>query len=272
MQYLDRVPKDRQIVVVSGNGAIGGTAVAIFNVLGDNATNLRWGMTAWTGDETIAPGRYNQMKDTVFDWSSAFRAVCPISEPTDRYPFPVVDYTSSNDVPAILEAAVDAYLADGSREFDLTGEEMHKALYYDILQKPASNLFESLYFTGTATGNPYNIPFFLDVRDDETYLNGHLCGTLHVLWKDMFKPENLDKLPLDRQVLVVSDTGHESAVVCTLLNMIGYNAVNLRWGIIGWSLEKPGKPLAQQAFNLSRDVMDYSTVSGYDPFVPKPGP
>jgi rhodanese-related sulfurtransferase len=271
MQHLGQLPRDRQIVVVSGNGAIGGAAAAILNVLGYNAVNLMWGMTAWTGDETIAPGRYTT-KDSVFDWSSAYRAVCPISEPTETYSFPVVDYTGSNNIQTILEAAANAYLADTSREFDLTGEELHKALYYAELEYTTSNQFESEFFTGTATENPYVVPFFLDVRDDDSYLNGHLCGSLHVLWKDLFKPENLDRVPLDRHILVVSDTGHESAVVSTLLNLLGYDAVNLRWGIIGWSLEKPGKSFGLSAFNPSKDVMNYQTVSGYNPFMPKPSP
>jgi rhodanese-related sulfurtransferase len=219
----------------------------------------------------VAPGRYDRARDTVFDWGGSYRAVCPISEPSDIYPFPVVENTDSRDVQAIIAAAANVYLNDGAKRFDMTSQELYQALYYEQFPQTVVREFQSLFFTGTATGNPYNVPFFLDVRDDETYLNGHLCGTLHVFWKDVFKPENLQKLPLDRQILVYSDTGHESSAICTLLNMLGYDALNLRWGITSWSLSLPGKDIAPERFDPARDVMNYDMVTGFDPFVPRPG-
>jgi rhodanese-related sulfurtransferase len=273
-QYIQNLPKDRQIVVVSGTGQTGGAAAAILNVLGYDAVNLMWGMTSWTSDPTVAPGRYNSARDTVFDWGGSYRAVCPISEPDDIYSFPVVENTDSRDRSEVLKAAAEAYLSDGSKRFDMTSFELYEALYYDVKtqQNPSVEwLFQSLFFTGTATGNPYTVPFFLDVRDDDTYLNGHLCGTLHVYWKNVFKPENLQKLPLDRQILVYSDTGHESGAITAMLNMLGYDAINLRWGITSWSLSLPGKDIAPERFDPSRDTMNYEMVSGFDPFVPSPG-
>jgi rhodanese-related sulfurtransferase len=127
-----------------------------------------------------------------------------------------------------------------------------------------------LYFTDTATGNPYSVPFFLDVRDDESYLNGHLCGTAHVYWKDVFKKENLARLPLDRPILVYGTTGHESGQIAALLNLLGYDAINLKWGISGWSLSLPGKEIAPERFERERDCMNYDLVTGYASFLPCP--
>ena len=268
-RYVNNLPKDRQIVVVSSNGGTGAAVTAILNVLGYDAVDLMWGMASWTSDPVVAPGRYNTARDTVFDWGGSYRAVCPISEPSETYPLPVVENTDSKDMTAIIAAAANAYLSDGNKRFDMTSSELYQALYGNLSSKTVMTPFDSSFFTGA--GNPYSVPFFLDVRDDETYLNGHLCGTLHVFWKDMFKQENLAKLPTDRQILVTSDTGHESGVITALLNMLGYNAINLRWGITSWSLSLPGKDIAPERFNPTRDTMDYDMVSGFAPFVPRPG-
>jgi len=187
-----------------------------------------------------------------------------------------------------LDGVIAGSTCDGARRlFDLWGHyikvpfhhiltvprkytERAQALYYEQFPQTVVTLFQSLFFTGTATGSPYTVPFFLDIRSDETYENGHLCGTLHVLLKDMFKSENLMKLPLDRQILVYSDTGHEGAAISTILNLLGYDAINLRWGITSWSLSLPGKDIAPERFNEDRDIMDYDFVTGFDPFVPQP--
>ncbi|MFC2023087.1 rhodanese-like domain-containing protein [Chloroflexota bacterium] len=269
-QYVANIPKDRQIVVVSGTGQTGAAATSILNLMGYDAVNLMWGMASWTSDLEVAPGRYEKARDTVFDWGGSYRAVCPISEPTETYPLPVVENTESTDQAAIIAAATAAFLGDGSKRFDMTSQELYQALYYEQFPQTVVTLFQSLFFTGTATGSPYTVPFFLDIRSDETYENGHLCGTLHVLLKDMFKSENLMKLPLDRQILVYSDTGHEGAAISTILNLLGYDAVNLRWGITSWSLSLPGKDIAPERFDEDRDIMDYDFVTGFDPFVPQP--
>jgi rhodanese-related sulfurtransferase len=262
--------KDRLTVVVSGTGQIGAEITAILNLMGYNAVNLMWGMTAWTSDPEVAPGRYDAARDTVFNWGGSYRAVCPISEPSDIYPFPVVENTSSDDELTIIIAAANKYLSNGSKHFSMSSNELYRALYYESSGN-YSDLLNSLFFTGTATGSPYTVPFFLDVRDDETYNNGHLCGTLHTYWKDVFKEENLMKLPLDREILVYSDTGHEGGVIAAILNMLGYDAINLTWGISSWSLSLPGKDIAPERFLPDFDVMEYEVLSGYDSFLPCPG-
>jgi rhodanese-related sulfurtransferase len=260
----------REVAVVSGTGHIGAEITGILNILGYDAINLMWGMTAWTSDIEVAPGRYGKSRDTVFNWGGSYRAICPISEPIETYSFPTVENTDSQDEYTIILAAADAYLKDGGKRFSMSSPELYQALYYQS-SGDARDLLQSLYFTDTATGNPYTVPFFLDVRDDETYYNGHLCGTLHFYYEDVFKKENLMKLPPDRQILVYSDTGHESGTVTALLNMLGYDAVNLRWGISSWSLSLPGKDVAPDRFDQDRDCMDYPMVQGFQAFELCPG-
>ena len=61
-QNLNKLPKDRPIVVYSDTGETGAAVTAILNVLGYPVTNLEWGMTSWTSDNTVAPGAYDKLE------------------------------------------------------------------------------------------------------------------------------------------------------------------------------------------------------------------
>lgn len=264
--YLRKLDKSRQIAIISDTGQTGAQVTAILGVLGYDTIDMMWGMTAWTSDQIAAPGKYDKDRDTVWDWGGSYRAVCPISEPADIYPFPAIDNTDSKDRFEIIQAAAMAYLHSGKRE-NMSALELYHALHFEELREP---LF---FFTNPVnpTENPFSVPFILDVRTDESYENGHLCGTLHFYYKDLFKPENLARLPPDRQILVYSDTGHESGAVTALLNMLGYDAINLKWGIAGWSLSLPGKDVAPERFIEEKDVKNYAIIKGYQSYLPCPG-
>lgn len=255
-KYFKNLPKDRQIAVISSTGEIGAQITAILNVLGYDAVNLMWGMTSWTSNATVAPGGYVKARDTVSDWGLDYTSGST-AEPTETYPFPVVDNTESKDKAAIILAAANAYLTSGTKRFDMKSSDLYQALNFN--PQTAAQLFLSTFFTGSATGNPYAVPFVLDIRDSASYNRGHLSGALHIYWKDVFKTDNLDKLPAGQPIVVYGDTGQESSAVAALLNLLGYDAENLRWGI------------AADQFVASRDCMNYPVVTGFDPFLPCPG-
>jgi len=247
---LTNLPKDRQIVVYSSTGQIGSQVNAILNVLGYDAVNLKWGITSWINDQDVAPGRYIKARDTVWDFGGAYRAVSSIREPTETYPFPVVENINSEDKSAIMVAAVNTYLSSGKRP-NMSARELHRMLHSDE--------------------NPFNAPFLLDVREDDHYIKGHIRGCLHVFWEDVFKVENLRKLPPDRQILVYCNTGHRGGHVAALLCLLGYDAINLKWGITSWSLSLPGADIAPNRFVADRDCMHYPIVEGERVALPCPG-
>lgn len=265
---LNKLTKERPLVVYSDTGETGAAAAAVLNVLGYPVTNLMWGMTAWTADTTAAPGRYDKARDTVWDWGGSYRAICPISEPTDLYDLPVVNNTSSSDKTEIIRAAADKFLMTWKQD-ELSSPALYNMLYFE--QKPQSEREEFMTNPVNPGDNPYVVPYLLDIRDDETYLNGHLCGTQHILFQDLFKDENLKKLPTDRQILVYDTTGMQSAAASALLNMLGYDSINLRWGMTSWSLSLPGKDVAPDRFDPIKDVMNYPFLTGFQSFQKCPG-
>lgn len=73
--------------------------------------------------------------------------------------------------------------------------------------------------------------YILDVRRPKDFKEGHIPGAKNIFWLDLLKPENLKKLPKDKTILVYCYVGHTSSQVMTLLKLIGYDVVSLKYGM-----------------------------------------
>jgi rhodanese-related sulfurtransferase len=250
-KYLKNLPKDRKIVVYSDTGQVGGQAAAILNLLGYDAVNLKWGMTAWTAQSDVAPGRYESSRDTVWRSGGSYRTVELLDSPQETYDFPDFDNGDGRDnFETILSAG---------------------RLYLNALGKPFAISAPELYTLLGASENPYVAPLVLDVRDEAAYRLGHIDKCLHIPLRALFRRENLRHLPPDRQIVVYCETGHDSAQAAAVLNLLGYDAVSLKWGIAAWSLSLPGSDIAPNRYDEKRDCMGYEVVTGFRSFIPCAG-
>jgi len=84
--------------------------------------------------------------------------------------------------------------------------------------------------------------FLLDIRKPDDYASGHIEGAVNIFWLDIFKPENLQKLPKDKKIVLICYVGHTASQVMTLLKMLGFDVVVLKYGM-GKS-PVPGIPIA----------------------------
>ncbi len=73
--------------------------------------------------------------------------------------------------------------------------------------------------------------FILDVRKPEDYKRGHIKNSLNIFWLDLMKPENLEKIPKDKEIIIVCYVGHTASQVLVLLKLLGYNARVLKFGM-----------------------------------------
>ncbi len=247
-KYLKNLPKDRKIVVYSDTGQVGGQAAAILNLLGYDAVNLKWGMTAWTARSDVAPGRYEISRDTVWRSGGSYRTVAILDSPQETFDIPDSENGDGRD-------SFETILAAGR-------------LYFSNLGKPFTISAPELYTLLSASENPYVAPLVLDVRDEAAYRRGHIDKCLHIPLRALFTRENLRRLPPDRQIVVYCETGHDSAQAAAMLNLLGYDAVSLRWGIAAWSLSLPGNDIAPNRYDGKRDCMDYEVVTGFRSFIP----
>lgn len=81
----------------------------------------------------------------------------------------------------------------------------------------------------------------VDVRmpKEKKYDQGHLPGAIHIGFKEIAKPENLAKLPKDKDIIVHCDTGHEQNKALSVLRMLGYKAYDMKWGMMSWKTLPP---------------------------------
>jgi len=83
--------------------------------------------------------------------------------------------------------------------------------------------------------------FVLDVRQPEEFRAGHIAGaTLVPLGK---LEQSLNKLPQDREILCVCQSGSRSSAAVRQLTSAGYTAINLSRGMSGW--QRAGYPIKQ---------------------------
>ena len=77
---------------------------------------------------------------------------------------------------------------------------------------------------------------FLDVRTraEQSVVGIAYKNTLRIPINELFKPENLKKLPTDKKIVVVCYTGLRAALATMALREIGFkNAYRLKGGIVG---------------------------------------
>ena len=116
----------------------------------------------------------------------------------------------------------------------------------------ADALYENLM-----DGDTSNDPFIVSVRSAEAYALGHIPGAINIPWKEIADPANLALLPTDQPLVVYCYTGHTGQVAATVLNLLGYNVQNLKFGMMGWSLND--EVLGTTRFAPDTDARDYPT-------------
>ena len=78
--------------------------------------------------------------------------------------------------------------------------------------------------------------FLLDIRLRENYAAGHIPGSVNVEFIDAMDSDNLAMLPKDgTPIIIVCYTGHTASELASVLNLLGYNAWTLRFGIMSWN-------------------------------------
>jgi len=80
--------------------------------------------------------------------------------------------------------------------------------------------------------------FVVDVRIGENALNeyktAHIPGAIYIPYNELFKPENLEKLPKDKKIILVCAMGVTEALPVVSLRLLGYDAYGMLLGMAGW--------------------------------------
>lgn len=75
-----------------------------------------------------------------------------------------------------------------------------------------------------------NKHILIDLRRNEDYKKGHIKGSQNIYWLDILEKENLNKLPINKTIFLICYVGHTSSQVMTLLKLLGYTVVSIKFG------------------------------------------
>jgi rhodanese-related sulfurtransferase len=140
----------------------------------------------------------------------------------------------------VIRQAADAYLSTGKADKTMKGIEIWNLLTDD---------------------DKSNDPHVLSVRLNATYRIGHICTAVNVPFRTLFLPTMFAGIPpKDKQLLVYSYTGNEGGGQATaILNMLGWDAINLQWGMTCWLVCPNTAPGIFRPSTNGGVAMDYGT-------------
>jgi rhodanese-related sulfurtransferase len=87
--------------------------------------------------------------------------------------------------------------------------------------------FYNKYYVKRRVRNTY---YLIDLRSNAEYKKGHVKGSKNIYWKDILDEENLKKLPKNKPIFLICYVGHTSSQVLTLLKLLGYNVISIKYG------------------------------------------
>ena len=160
----------------------------------------------------------------------------------------------------LLALLVGAFSASSMAHSEL--EAMGEATDAYLSSGKSPNINAQSLFDVLNDGNSDNDPFVLSVRSASQYAKGHIASAINIPWREVAKQENLAKLPKDRQIVVYCYTGHTASQVTALLNILGYDAINLKFGMTSWTRDTD---IAPGRYQEVKDAKDYPFVTGTKP-------
>lgn len=201
---IDTLPTDRTILNVCYTGQSASTATAVINLIGEetghHAVNLVFGMSGWTSDTSYAGTDYSTKLSNALDGEFVTTAAswhAPVA-------FPTID-TGETTAEAVLKARAAAYLTPGWKGI-MAGD-----LYADP---------------------DYDQWYIINYFPNTEYNAGHLPGARqYVPTQDILSTAALNTLPTDQKIAVYCWTGQTSAQVTAYLNMLGYDAYSVKFGV-----------------------------------------
>ena len=70
----------------------------------------------------------------------------------------------------------------------------------------------------------------VDLRKEEDYKKYHIKDSKNIFWLNILNENNLKKLSKYKKIFLICYVGHTSSQVMTLLKLLGFNAIAIKFG------------------------------------------
>jgi len=215
---LSTLPTGEEILVCCYTGQSASFAAATLGVMGYDVQNLLHGMSSWSTDPDVYVKRFNP------DAHQGDFKVETAANAGQTYGYPELNNTPATDAAEIVKAAAATvspkYITNGDLNLKIAEDE-------DMT--------------------------ILSIRSAEHYTAGHIPGAINIGLGAL--TDNLNKLNPDAPVYVYCYTGHSAAQAAALLQMLGYDAYSLKFGMCSWT--------ADTAVNMDK-CFKADSVQGYE--------
>jgi len=215
---LATLPMDEEILVYCYTGQSASFGAAVLGVQGYDVMNLLHGMSAWSTDPNVFKKRFDSAT------SQGNFEVEKTPNTGGSFALPTLGNTASNSADDIIKAAV----ATVSPKY-IAAKDLNMKIAEDEDMTTVS------------------------VRSAADYAAGHIPGAINIGLGSL--ADNLDKINPDAPVYVYCYTGQSAAQGTALLQMLGYDAYNLTFGMCGWT--------SDTAVNMGK-CFDADSVQGYE--------
>jgi rhodanese-related sulfurtransferase len=201
-------PTDK-ILVCCYTGQSAGHAVLALNLLGWDAYSLGFGMSSVDpSTSSLQPDLDRWSSRCTNDYVGSFTTTATAKDAAGDYPTLNTGKTDAGD---ILRDRVDAMLAGGFKGIGASTVLANPSNYYIV------NYFSETDYSGQGDCPP-----------------GHINGAIQYTPKVSLKTsEDLNTLPTDKPIVVYCWTGQNSSQVTAWLNVLGYEAYSLTFGVNG---------------------------------------
>jgi len=143
-------------------------------------------------------------------------------------------------------------------EMDVIGD----AIEAYVTSSPAWNITASDLYDLINDDDNSNDPFIISVRQAAKYAEGHVPGAINIGLSELADADKLALLPTDKKIVVYCYTGHTGSQATAMLNLMGYDATNLKFGMTSWTQDTD---VAPGAFDNDTSSMNYDFVTGSSP-------
>ncbi len=117
--------------------------------------------------------------------------------------------------------------------------------------------------------------YLLDVRDADEFFDYNLSGSTNIPLSELFKPENISKIPQDKEIVTICPHGNMATIATFALARNGIKARTLKDGLAGWSqvlhssnAEK--NPTVIQVEKIGKGCLSHIVISQNDAIVIDP--
>lgn len=208
-ENLSKLPKDKKIIVVCYTGNTAAHAVGGMRMLGYDAATLVAGMMGWDGSGKDA---------AITELNSATNPVVTTPAGPSSPAAPTVTFGKPSDADYTV-------LAEKANKVSTSMPTEGDYKHYTIT---SAKLKEKL------GGADKDKLFVLDIRKKDVFNMGHIDGATNIEFRSAAVPDNLKMLPKDKKIVVVCYTGNTAAHLTEILNMLGYDTVVLKFGMMSW--------------------------------------